>query len=109
MKKYFVLYMAPVAEMQKMMAGSTPEQQKEGMDAWMQWMEAHKEHFVEMGSPLGKTMRVKDGAVESAANDVGGYSIVQANSHEEAAEIMKDSPHFMLPGAWIDVLEIMPM
>ena len=35
MKKFMVLYMASGAEFEKMMKNSTPEQQRKGMDAWM--------------------------------------------------------------------------
>ncbi len=42
-------------------------------------------------------------------NQVGGYTIVQANSHDEAAKIFADSAHFILPGTWIEVMEVMDM
>jgi hypothetical protein len=35
-----------------MMKNSTPEKQKEGMDAWMRWMNANKASIVEGGAPL---------------------------------------------------------
>jgi hypothetical protein len=35
MKKFMVLYMASGADFEKAMRGSTPEQQKKGMDGWM--------------------------------------------------------------------------
>jgi hypothetical protein len=47
MKKFMVLYMASGAEFEKMMKNSTPEQQKNGMDAWMKWMNANKTSIVE--------------------------------------------------------------
>ena len=106
MKKYLVLYMAPIAEMEKMMANSNPEQQKEGMIEWRKWMETHKDMLTDMGAPLGKTKRVTSSGVTDAKNDVGGYSIVQAESHEEAAKLFQDSPHFQIPGGYIDVVAI---
>ena len=36
MKKFLVLYKAPMASFEQMMK-ATPEQQKAGMDAWMAW------------------------------------------------------------------------
>jgi hypothetical protein len=35
---------------------------------------------------------------------------VQAGSHDAAAEIFdKERPHLQMPGAWIEIIEIMPM
>ncbi len=63
-----------------------------------------------MGAPLGKTMKVTPSSVEPMRNEIGGYSIIEAESHDETAKKMQDSPHFkMMPGGWIEVVEIMPM
>jgi hypothetical protein len=63
-----------------------------------------------MGAPLGKTKRVTVSDISDAKNEVGGYSIIEAESQEEAAKKMQSNPHFkMIPGGWIDVMEIMPM
>ena len=81
------------------------------MDAWTKWMNANKASFVDGGAPLGKTKRIDAKGVSDIKNDVGGYSIVQADSADAAAKIFgKDQPHLqMMPGAWIEIVEIMPM
>ena len=108
MKKFMVFYMAPGAEFEKLMKNSTPEQQKQGMDEWMEWMDANKASLIEGGAPLGTTKRIDSEGVSAAKNEMGGYSIVQAESHDAAAEIFgMDHPHFHIPGAWIEVTEIM--
>jgi hypothetical protein len=110
MKKFMVLYMASGAEFEKMMKNHTPEQQKKGMEAWMKWMEANKASLVEGGAPLGKTKRVDANGASNTKNEIGGYSIVQAESHDAATRIFgKDHPHLQMPGAWIEILEIMPL
>lgn len=110
MKKFMALYMAPVAEMEKMMANSTPEDTEASMGPWMKWMEAHKKELVDMGAPLGKTKRVTANGISDTKNDIGGYSIVQAESAAAAAKLFEDSPHFVgMPGSWIEVIECMPM
>ena len=110
MKKFMVLYMAPVAEFEKFMKDSKPEQQKKAMDDWTKWMNANQKSIADGGAPLGKTKRVDSKGATAIKNEVGGYTIVQANSHDEAAKMFgKDHPHFMMPGAWIDIVEIMPM
>jgi YCII-related domain len=110
MKKFVVLYMASGPEFEKMMKNSTPEQKKKGMDAWMKWMNANKTSIVEGGAPLGKTKRVDSNGASNTKNEIGGYSVVQAESHDAATKIFgKDHPHLQMPGAWIEIIEIMPM
>jgi hypothetical protein len=111
MKKFFVLYMASPAGFKKVMAQMgkmTPAQQKESMEEWASWSKG--KGVTDMGAPLGKTKRVKAKSIADAKNEVGGYSIIQAKSHADAAKKMQSNPHFkMIPGGWIDVMEIMPM
>jgi hypothetical protein len=110
MKKFMVLYMASGPEFERMKKDSTPEQQKKGMDAWMKWMNANKTSIVEGGAPLGKTKRVDSNGASNTKNEIGGYSIVQAESHDAATKIFgKDHPHLQRPGAWIEIIEIMPL
>ena len=108
MKKFLVLYMAPSAQFEEMMKNATPEQQKAGMDAWMKWINANKASLIDAGAPLGKTKRADAGGVKDVRNEIGGYSVVQAESHEAASKLFgKDHPHLQVPGAWIDIVEIM--
>jgi hypothetical protein len=109
MEKFFALYLTPVGEMEKMMANAKPADMQKGMAEWQKWMDSLGESMVEMGAPLGKTKRVTADGVSDVKNEVGGYSIVQAASHEAAADLMKGSPHFHIPGAYIDVLKIVEM
>ncbi len=108
MKKFLVLYMANAAEFEKMMQNSTPEQRQKGMDAWMKWMGDNKASLVDGGAPLGKTKRVDSKGASDTKNDIGGYSIVQAESADAASKMFgKDHPHQQMPGAWIEIIEIM--
>ena len=76
----------------------------------MKWMGDHKASLVDGGAPLGKSKRVNTKGTSETKNDVGGYSIVQAESAEAATKMFgRDHPHFQMPGAWIDVVEIMPV
>ena len=109
MKKYFALYLAPVSAIEQMMANSTPEQMKAGMDAWMKWSRDHEKSIVELGAPLGKTKRVTASGVSDVKNDVTGYTIVEAESHEEAAKLFEGHPHFQIQGSSVEVLEVVPM
>ena len=103
--------MASSADFEKAMEGSTPEQQKTGMEAWIKWMEKNKKSIVEGGAPLGKTKRVDAKEVPNTKNGVGGYPIVQVQSHDAAAKLFgKAHPHLQIDaGGWIEIVEIMPM
>jgi hypothetical protein len=108
MKKFLVLYRAPASAFEQMQK-STPEQQKAGMDAWMTWSKKAGSSIVDMGAPLGKGLHVTPTTAAPAANDLGGYSILQADSKEALVEGLKGHPHFMMPGGSIEVVEIMPI
>ena len=108
MTKFLVLYMAKRADFEKMMKNSTPEQQKKGMEAWMKWMGDHKASIVEGGAPLGKTKKVDSKGASDTKNDIGGYSIVQAETAAAATKMFgKNHPHLQMPGAWVEVIEVM--
>jgi hypothetical protein len=109
MKKFLVLYKASTADFERAMS-STPEQQKTGMDEWMKWSQKAAGSIVDMGAPLGKTMRVTTSGATPVKNDIGGYSIMQGDSKEAVAESLKGHPHFMMgPSTSIEVVELMPM
>jgi len=108
MKKFLVLYKAPMASFEQAMK-ATPEQQKAGMDSWMAWSKKAGSSIVDMGAPLGKALRVTKSGASPASNDLGGYSVLQAESKEALAETLKGHPHFMMTEGFIEVTEIMPI
>ena len=108
MKKFLVLYKASAAAFQKAMS-ATPEQQKAGMDAWMAWGKKAESSIVDMGAPLGKSLRVTPGGASPVVNDLGGYTIMQGESKEALADKMKGHPHFMMADSSIEIVELMPM
>ena len=110
MTKFLVLYMAKRADFERMMKDSTPEQQKKGMEAWMKWMGDHKASLIDGGAPLGKSKKVDTKGASDTKNDIGGYSIVQAETAEAATKLFgKHHPHLQMPGAWVEVIEVMPV
>ena len=108
MKKFLVLYKASTASFEQMKK-ATPEQQKAGMDAWMSWSKKAASSIVDMGAPLGKSLKVTTGGASQMTNDLGGYSILQAESKEALADTLKGHPHFMMTDASIEVVEVMPI
>ena len=110
MKKFMAIYMASGADFERMMKNSTPEQRNKGMEAWMKWMNENKASILEGGAPLGKTKRADASGISDTKNSIGGYSIVQAETHDAAAKLFgRDHPHVQMPGAWVEILEIMPL
>ena len=58
------------------------------------------------GEPLGKTKRITAQGIADARNDLNYYAIVEADSHEAAANIFVDNPHLQIPASFIEVMEI---
>jgi hypothetical protein len=108
MKKFLVLYKASAAAFAQMMK-ATPEQQQAGMEGWMAWSKKAQGSIVDMGAPLGKSLRVTTGGSAPATNDLGGYSILQADSKEALAESLKGHPHLTMPDSSIEVIELVPI
>ena len=98
MKKFIVLYHAP-AEAMAEMANATEEQKAEGMKPWMAWKESLGDKLADFGAPLMTGVRIKpDGSTEPSTKEVTGYSMVLANSIEEAQGLMKNHPHLAWTG-----------
>jgi hypothetical protein len=103
MKKFLVLYKAS-AEAFAEVKRSTPEQQKAGLEPWMIWSKKAADSIVDMGAPLGKSLLVTAQGATPTTNDLGGYSILQADTKEALADVLKGHPHF-----GIEVVELTPM
>lgn len=108
MTKFMAFYMAPQAAIDQMMK-MPPEAMKEGMAAWNKWFDANKDEVTEMGAPLGKTKMVNGMGVSDSRNDMTGYTIVEASSHDAAAKMFVGHPHLEMPGATIEVVEVTKM
>jgi hypothetical protein len=108
MAKFMAFYMAPLAAIDQMMK-MPPEAMKESMAAWNTWFDAHKKDVAEMGAPLGKTKTVSGQSVADSRNEMTGYTIVEADSHDAAARMFVGHPHLEMNGATIDVVEVTKM
>jgi hypothetical protein len=84
--------------------------QKQGMEAWERWVEAHRDAIVGVGAPLGKTLRVSRQGVEGIRNALAAFTVVRADSHEAAARMFEGHPHFTIfPGDSVEVMECLPL
>lgn len=84
--------------------------EKEGIAAWKAWVEKHHAAIVGMGGPLGKTKKVSASGIEDISNLISGYSVVRADSHEAAAKLFENHPHFTnFPGDSIEIMPVLPI
>ena len=82
------------------------EKDAAGMSAWMKWATDNKKAITDMGSPVGKTKRIDKNGISDIKNEIGAYTVVEAESHEAAAKLFLNHPHFMIfPGDRVEVME----
>jgi hypothetical protein len=108
LKRFVVLYNSPVPASEQM-ANSTPEQRKEGMDAWMAWAGRAGEAVVDLGAPIQATSCITAEGRDGSASQASGYSLLQASSGDEIDALMAGHPHLRMPGASIEVFEALSM
>jgi hypothetical protein len=107
MRKYFVLYTAPLTAAERF-AQATPEQAQQGMQLWFDWKAKLGSGLVDMGMQLGNAMKVNKSGITRSDSNIVGMSILQANSMDEALAMVKDHHHLQwADGAEITVLEEM--
>jgi hypothetical protein len=84
--------------------------EREGMSAWKRWVEQHQAAIVSMGGPLGKTKKVTLSGITDASNELGAFSVVRAESHEAAAKLFENHPHFAIfPGDRVEIMPVLPI
>jgi hypothetical protein len=81
-----------------------------GISAWKGWIEKHKGAIVEIGGPLGKTKKVDGQGIADITNPIGAFTVVCAASHEAAAKMFEDHPHFSIfPGESVEIMPVLPI
>jgi len=109
MNKYMVIYHAP-AELMAKMADKTPAEMTAGMKPWMDWAAKAGDGLVDMGSPAGNGLKVTKDGTEPSQKDVVGYSVLQAESMEDAVALLQGHPHLEWDNTCdIEVHELMPL
>jgi hypothetical protein len=113
MKKFMAIYLGSPAGREKWQALSEAERnqrQQAGFEAWMAWGTKYQAAIVEQGGPLGKTKRISASGVADTTNAMSGWTIVQAESHEAAAKMFENHPHFtVFPGESVEIMECLPI
>lgn len=110
MTKYLFLYRNPPST-------DAPQPSPEEMQAmfaqWGAWKEKFKAQVIDMGDglkPGGKLLtagQVMDGPFAEAKEIIGGYSIIEADSFDSALKVARECPIVFMPGATIEIREMM--
>ena len=90
--------------------GDRHAKERQGMAAWKAWAEKHQAAIVSMGGPLGKTKKVSRDGLGDISNNLSAFTVVRADSHEAAAKIFENHPHFAIfPGDAVEVMPVLPI
>lgn len=115
MKRFLAIYIGTATAVEKAQWEKLDEEKREelearGIKAWMEWGIANAAVIVDQGSPLGKTKRASKQGIADIKNSMTGYVIVQAESHEAAAKLFENHPHFAIfPGDSVEIMECLPL
>jgi hypothetical protein len=113
MKKFFVLYLAPVSVIEAW-TKTDPETRKPAEDKMRSrladlderaWGDAHGHARGTWQDQNGFTAQ----GISDARNDNMLYCVVQAESHEAAAKLFANHPHLGIPQASIEIMELNPL
>jgi hypothetical protein len=58
------------------------------------------------GAGVGKTKVVTAQGISDSKNDIMLYSLVEAETHEAAAESFEGHPHLQIPQSSIEIMEV---
>lgn len=88
MSQFILLYKGPTTPMEEMTSENNENIAKE----WQDWMDGIGESLVDMGSPMHKGLTIFDDGTEDVATEITGYSIIEADSLEEAKKLLYNHP-----------------
>lgn len=115
MKRFLAIYIGTEAALERAQWNKLDEEKRKALDAsgvkaWEEWAMANAAAIVDQGSPLGKTKRASGQGITDIKNSITGYVIVQAESHEAAAKLFENHPHFSIfPGDSVEIMEFLPL
>lgn len=106
MRKFIALYCLQSSQLQEWMKKPLADRESEEKrlkDLWDTWATAQGAALL-LTAGAGKTTRVTAFGAIPASNDIMMYSIVEAETPEQAEAMFINHPHLQIPGAWIDVM-----
>jgi hypothetical protein len=105
MKKFLVIYGGPLSARHQMQ-NATPAEAQASMEAWMSWMQRAGKAVVEAGAPVASSAKVANGQAADTQSEIGGFSILQADSRDAIVALLDKHPHYRAPGGTIEVHEL---
>jgi hypothetical protein len=107
MGRFLALFHGAADEVGK--AELTERQQADFIHAWAAWAQANEKALIDPGAPVNAKKLVTAHLVEDVTDTMTGYTIVEADSHDEAVQIFSGHPHLgLFAGNSIVVLECPP-
>jgi len=110
---YLAVFVGSSSSPQRVAWDALPESERRvkeraGIAAWHAWMQTHQAAIVAVGGPLGKTKKVSAEGIHDTRNHMGGYTVIRADSHEAAARLFVDHPHFSIfPGECVEIMPVL--
>jgi len=113
MKNFLAVYLGSPSgmdEWKKLDEATRKQKESAGMQGWKDWMAKNAGAIVDHGCPLGKTKSISHTGIADTRNNLAGYTIVRAESHEAAAKLFQNHPHFaFFPGTAVEIMECLPI
>lgn len=114
MKNFLAIYLGTPASFEKsewatLTDTQRRERERRGIEAWNDWARSNQASIVDGGAPIGKTKCASAKGVADGKNTICAYSVVRAESHEAAAKLFENHPHFTIfPGDAVEIMECLP-
>ncbi len=87
----------------------TPEAQESSAQAWGAWFGTLGDSVVDIGNPFGASSTVTaDGGSDGGSSNLSGFSVVAADSLQEAAAKVEGCP-VLQSGGRVEVYDAIPM
>lgn len=115
MKNFMAVFTGSATSAARLQWDRLDEQERQrrqaaGMKAWQDWAARHQSIIVQSGGPLGKTKRISKEGIADTRNNLAAYVVVRADTHEAAARLFENHPHFAIfPGDAVEVMECLPV
>ena len=107
MPKFLAIYTGTATAAEKARAEGRVDEAA-GMKAWGEWSERYASSIVDNGGPLGKTKKISPQGISDITNTAAAYVVVEAPSHDAAAEMFRSHAHFThFPGEAVEVMPIL--
>ena len=108
MTKFVFIYHAPMTPADA--TPPSPEEMEAVMGEWNAWAGKVGDRMVDFGTPLAGGTRVTTEGTSPSTREVAGYSIIEADSLDDALDLARNHPHLNMPGGCtIEVHEALPV